>query len=316
MSEATGQTSGPGRVAVPEPAGDGVVIAIIDGGTWSSTYGLCLSDLQLFDAFGPRRIIRPGCGYVHDRASTMGLVAARNASVERFLGATTGAWLLMIDTDMGFNPTLVEELLEGADPEERPVIGALTFKMMNDRNLAAPMRAHRFRIEPVLSYWFDIPGDETTGRRPESGFAPIFDYPREAIVRVDGTGAACLLMHRSALMAVAQKYGRKWFSQMTHPNGNQDGSPRQFSEDLSFCIRLAACGIPLYVDTRVKTTHDKGMVYADETTYLLQRRAELLDEARVTAGFPRPASCSQCGERWPCARHPGAVRAEEVSVDA
>lgn len=321
MSEATGQAErGPDRVAVPEPVGDGVVVSIIDGGTWSATYGLCLSDMQLFDAFGPRRFIRPGCGYVRDRASTMGLVAARNASVERFLTATTAEWLLMIDTDMGFNPTLVEELLDGADPDERPVMSALTFKMMVDKTLAAPMRAHRFRIEPVMSYWFDVPADEATGRPAESGFAPIFDYPLDAIVRVDGTGAACLLAHRSALLKVAAKYGPRWFDQMSHPSGNPDGSPRRFSEDLSFCIRLAAVGIPLHVDTRVKTTHDKGMIYLDEVTYQLQRQAELLDKARVRAGIRERHFCVTCGGPWPCGEHPEALHGnrtpEGVTTDA
>ena len=45
----------------------------------------------------------------------------------------------------------------------------------------------------------------------------------------------------------------------------------EFGEDISFCLRLTAMDIPMWVDTSVKTTHDKGGVYLDEETYALQR---------------------------------------------
>jgi hypothetical protein len=71
---------------------------------------------------------------------------------------------------------------------------------------------------------------------------------------------------------VRAKYGDAWFDTATHPTGLK-GKPRNFSEDLSFCVRLAACGIPLHVDTRVKTTHYKGGIFLDEELFLAQQAA-------------------------------------------
>jgi hypothetical protein len=71
-----------------------------------------------------------------------------------------------------------------------------------------------------------------------------------------------VLIHRNALQAVRDKYGPTWFDPITHPTG-----PTTFSEDLSFCVRVAGCDMPLYVDTSVKTTHDKGGVFLDEAFF-------------------------------------------------
>jgi hypothetical protein len=95
----------------------------------------------------------------------------------------------------------------------------------------------------------------------EVGFRSIVDYPRDALLPVSGTGAACLLIHRSALETLRTHGGDHWFDHVTHPGGTV------FSEDLSFCIRLAAADIPLYVDTSVRTTHDKHGVFLDEDEF-------------------------------------------------
>jgi hypothetical protein len=57
-----------------------------------------------------------------------------------------------------------------------------------------------------------------------------------------------------------------WFDTIRHPKG------AHFSEDLAFCIRLAACGIPLHVHTGIRTTHDKGGVFLDEAHYDATRK--------------------------------------------
>jgi len=57
---------------------------------------------------------------------------------------------------------------------------------------------------------------------------------------------------------------------ITDPTGGGNGTPRMFSEDLSFCIRASAVGLPIGVDTSIKTTHYKGGIYLDETTFAMQ----------------------------------------------
>lgn len=53
----------------------------------------------------------------------------------------------------------------------------------------------------------------------------------------------------------------------------------EFGEDMSFCLRLVAQDTPMWVNTAVKTTHDKGGVYLDEETYLIQQAIVALDAA-------------------------------------
>jgi hypothetical protein len=97
----------------------------------------------------------------------------------------------------------------------------------------------------------------------------MFDYPRNQLVEVDATGAACILIHRRPLETVRATYGDCWFDPLKVPNPNGEGST-EFGEDMSFCLRLKACDVPMFVDTSVQTTHDKGGVFYDEESYGLQ----------------------------------------------
>ncbi len=56
------------------------------------------------------------------------------------------------------------------------------------------------------------------------------------------------------LERIREQYGDHWFDKIPH-NKAPDG---MFGEDLSFCMRLAALEIPLFVNTAVKTAHYKG----------------------------------------------------------
>lgn len=233
-----------------------VVVGYLDGGKWSACFGLSYRDLILHDVLGPQRIVRPGGKELRQIAGTMGIADGRNEIAREFLDSTDGEWLWMVDTDMGFAPDTVDRLVKSADPELRPVMGGLCFALKRDGG--GDFHAVRYRIVPTIYEYLDL--------GVEVGFRPILDYRRGEVVQVAGTGAACLLMHRSALEKVRAQVGDAWFDPITHPTGNR-GRPRTFSEDLSFCIRLAAAELPVHVDTSVKTTHEKGGVFLDEETF-------------------------------------------------
>lgn len=239
-----------------------VVVGYLDAGVWSACFGLSFRDLILYDTLGAGRIVRQGGKELRKVAGTMGVAAGRNEIAAEFLDATDGEWLWMVDTDMGFAPDTVEQLVAAADPTDRPVLGALCFAMK--RQARGDFYAERFRISPTVYEYLDL-GDEV-------GFRPILDYDRDSVVQVAGTGAACLLMHRGALEAVRSYAGDAWFDPIVHPSGAK-GRPRTFSEDLSFCVRLAGAGVPVHVATKVKTTHHKGGVFLDEDTFDRQQAA-------------------------------------------
>lgn len=234
-----------------------VVPGFLDGGHWSACFGLSYLELTLHDLGNSQRIIREGGQYLRKVAGSAGISDGRNEVARLFLDSTDGEWLWFVDTDMGFAADTVDRLVASADPAERPVMGGLCFGQR--RVEPRPFHASRFGLVPTVYGYVETDDGEV-------GFTPIEAYEQDAVIKVAGTGAACLLIHRSALELVRLKYGDSWFDPMTHPTGMK-GRPRTFSEDLSFCVRLAAVDLPVHVDTSVKTCHEKGGVFLDEDLY-------------------------------------------------
>lgn len=241
-----------------------VVVAHLSPGEWSACFGASLIDLLFYDAAHNQRIVSHKYGHMHKEAGADNLYAARNKCCQVMLDESSADWLFFVDSDMGFAPDTVDALIRSAHRTDRPVVGGLAFALKSDG--AGPMFARRYRAQPTIYQMADT-GDEV-------GFAPMFDYPTDTVLPVDGTGAACLLIHRSALQKVRDKCGDTWFDHVPKPKG--DG---KFGEDLSFCIRLKSCGIPMHVDAGVKTTHDKGGVFLDEDTFRLQQAMKALADA-------------------------------------
>lgn len=242
-----------------------VAVGFLDDGEWSACFGMSLIDLYLVDAHGSRRMI-PGGKQLRKQAMAGGISAGRNEVAKAFLDTTECEWLFMVDTDMGFAPTTVEQLIAAADPAARPVVGGLCFKLHSEG--PGPFHGERYAILPTAFSWVETP--DTVG------FAPLRSLPSDALMEVSATGAACLLVHRSAMERVRARYGDAWFDPVTHPTG-----PTTFSEDLSFCVRLAAVDLPIYVHTGVGTTHDKGGIFLDRDAFDDQQFAPAQLEASV-----------------------------------
>jgi GT2 family glycosyltransferase len=216
-----------------------------------------LTELLFYDATMHQRIVSHPHGRMGKSCGSGGIVDGRNKLAEVMCDESAADWLFMVDSDMAFPPDIVERLIDAAHAKDRPVVGALAFAHKTDG--AATLGGVRYRCIPTI-YDFAESGDAV-------GFVPRLDYERDALVESAATGGACVLIHRLALEAVRAKFGDVWFDTIRHPKG------AHFSEDLSFCVRLAACDIPIYVHTGVKTGHDKGGVFYDEAHYDRQRSA-------------------------------------------
>lgn len=200
-----------------------------------------LVNLLMFDAAGPGRVMEGG--YIAVRcARSADLVEARNQAVEGFL-ARPAEWLFFVDTDMGFAPDTVERLLAAANPVERPIVGGLCFaqRELEQDGMAGYRTAPRFTI---LDWVDTVEGPRFMGRST---------YPVNTVVKCAGTGAACILIHRSALERIRDEYGPVWFNRI----GGSDG--KLLGEDVSFCVRAGALNIPIHVHTGVRTTHLKDV---------------------------------------------------------
>jgi hypothetical protein len=218
-----------------------------------------LMSLVNYDAAHNQRLFA-SAGPLMMRCGTGGLVEARNKTMAHFLDQASEDWLWTVDTDMGFAANTVDLLVDSADPVERPVVGALCFGLkLGDPDGYGGYRATPF---PTIYGWSQDPSGKM-------GFRVAADYTRGEVIRVAGTGAACLLIHRTAAEKVRAEHGDSWFDPVRYPDG------RFVSEDLSFCYRLGSVGIPIHVDTAVKTTHAK-QVWVGEPQFLEHR---LLSEA-------------------------------------
>lgn len=246
-----------------------VIPSFVDGGEWSACFGLSWTDLMLYDQAQAQLMIREGGQFLRKVSGTMGVAAARSEIAAAFLD-TDAEWLFMVDTDMGFQMDIVSRMVASATEHDVPVLGGLAFALKSARKPETALHAQRFRMCPTLYRYAEVQG--------EKGFLPIEAYEPDAFQLVDATGAAVLLVHRDALRAV----GPNPFRPMVVADALPDGRPREFSEDLSFCARLANAGISIGVDTSIKTTHHKGGIYLDEETFRIQQATRAASPLGVT----------------------------------
>lgn len=237
-----------------DPSGDVVLVAYLHPNTVSQSFSDSLMRLVAWDVGHEGRVIRSG-GPVMFRAGPGGLAEARNEVLRHFLDDSGADWLWMVDADMGFAADTVDRLVAAADPGERPVVGALCFGL---REVAADgMGGWKVRGFPTLYDWAQN-AEGTFGFHVRRGYTP------DVVTQVAGTGAACLLVHRTAGEKVRADSGDEWFAPVQFTDG------RPVSEDLSFCYRLNKAGVPVFVHTGVKTTHHKQFWLGEDLYRLLE----------------------------------------------
>ncbi len=243
-----------------DPDPDAVAIAYLHSNQVAYSWHYSMLQLLLGDLEASQRLRRGGILAI--RCPSAGLLPnARNRAVAHFLAQGKAAWLWFVDTDMGFPPDTVHRLLEAADPTGRPIIGALCFAQ---REIGEDSCGGQQTIPtPTIFDW-------TTDEDGMGAFEIRVAYERDVATRCDGTGAACLLVHRDALERMQSAYGPTWFDRIPA----RDGS---VGEDLSFCMRARELDIPVHVHTGVRTTHLKP-VWLAEDDYLAAIDAQPIPE--------------------------------------
>lgn len=219
------------------PKGHGqVVVAYIHAGQLSSYFTESLVATLLLDQQRKPKIV----GLLQEWSSA-NISSARNLLTRRFLDDFDAEWLLWVDSDMAFSADALDALLESADKDTAPIVGGLCFGMMQGK------------LFPTI-YMFaeDDDGNMRTVR--------VGQYPADTLVKVAATGAAFLLIHRSALETIRERAFNPVFEffQETEMHGAPVG------EDVTFCLRALACNIPIHVDTGIKIGHHKSTLLTEE----------------------------------------------------
>lgn len=199
-------------------------------------------------------------GVLGRRCPSDGLGLARTSLVRDFLN-TEAEWLLWIDTDMGFTPTVATELLAAADKALRPIVGALCFMQSE----VAPDGMGGYLTQPSVTIFDWV---EEGGHRYLSNLITKYGYPVNTLYECGGTGSAMVLIHRRIFEEIEERDGPVWYERILNTTGVL------VSEDLSFCMRA---NTPVFVHTGVKTSHLKRQ-WLQETDYWRAFRAPPADE--------------------------------------
>ncbi len=240
----------------------------------ATSFMLSLKELRLWEATTTGRIPLGPDGELAHRYYSDGLSAARNAVVERFLKGDC-EWLFWVDTDMGFAPDILNRLLSVADKDTRPIVGGLCFMQNNH----AQDGKHGFLTHPQVTIFDWV---EQLGRRYLESRR---GYPVNTLVECDGTGSACVVIHRSVFEDIKTRAGNVWYDRITNPTTGVTQS-----EDLSFCVRAER---PVYVYTAAKTSHLKSQ-WVQEEHYWDHFLADPADEpvAVVVPVMERPQNAA------------------------
>lgn len=218
--------------------------------------------------------------------SSANISKGRNEVVRRFLADYDEEWLWMLDNDIGFPPTTLEQLLEAADAKERPIVSGLYYAQADDRPFP--------RSIPLMY-------------RPDATrvLQPIYEFTPGEVREAWGTGAGCLLMHRHALERIAgyvaehEPHYRSfpWFFERTVLQDPDDPSRDEWlSEDVTLCVNAHNAGLKVFVHTGVSLHHYKTVPLNHETYAAMPRHPStparptfvvipVRDELELTAGL-------------------------------
>lgn len=174
-------------------------------------------------------------GSFFDLASGPVLSIARNTCAETLL-ASRQEWLWFVDSDTVFRPDVLPRLMTLADPVERPIVAAAVPISGRD-----PSREFGGLPDLFWSAYNYTDQDGVRGLEPVSCAAEVGECQR-----VDAVGTGCVLIHRTVFEAV----GPGPFCEMSEGNV-------VLGEDLAFCRRCDALGIPIHFAGHLRVGHAK-----------------------------------------------------------
>lgn len=262
-----------------------VAVAFIFPEDTHGAFTYSLATMLRYDAMHGRHICRPEGGII-SISSGPRVAETRNLVVDSFGDQHPSAdWLLTIDSDMTFEEDLVERMLAVAHPEKVPILGGLCFQGGRETKPAPTI----WRETSVEKGWYNI--------------ERVWDYPRNALVKVSATGGACMLVHRQVFAAMRRPFPKgfgtladgetpnnyPWYAEgLVGPGGHPLG------EDVSFCRKAGMLGIPVHVHTGIKTGHMKtfeitearydAIVAAEAEAHAAHTRARAGHRARARKG--------------------------------
>jgi hypothetical protein len=158
----------------------------------------------------------------------------RQKVVEIWQESTGTDWLLWVDSDIVLNKDALEKIFNCADKEKYRMISGVYYISLN---------AEDSLMEPRVCLFDD---------QEKYLIMPIQNMPENKLIKVDISGFGFLLMHKSVIKEMFEKY----------PDQNlfeeEQGLGDKFvGEDVTFLRKAREIGIPLYAHTGAFVQHMK-----------------------------------------------------------
>lgn len=187
------------------------------GGVMTVPEAFCRSWGQMIE-YNADYLVEPNERICYHRATVSYHAFARNTIVEGMLGK----WLLMLDTDISFDPDLAARMLHSLDKHGIDVLTAV----------------YQYKSPPFSPVLYRSSDDG-------KGYEMIGDWDKEAeIFEVGSSGAGALLVRKSVYDRIRRETGE----------GPFDIIP-PFSEDHSFFKRLQKLGVKAYCNPNIEVHH-------------------------------------------------------------
>lgn len=182
----------------------------------------------------------------------------RNRATFNTLALTDCEWMLCLDDDVADPPGMVDDILALIDfgVEHRAhVIGGCYASPRDGVNYVVAYKHPEDPEAPSgvdLNSYIDLSVEEVDAMSP--------DDPSSCQVAAIGTGF--LLVHRAVLELMPYIYPppQPWFAQINAVSGlDDDALGTHLGEDLTFCRRIIAMGVPVHLHPAVRLTHYKKL---------------------------------------------------------
>ena len=172
------------------------------------------------------------------------IYTSRNTLATRAI-QTEADYVLWLDSDMVFEPDLLERLMKTLTENDLDIVTGLYFR----------------RVPPYSPVLFK---DLTLIRDTFFEWSEFKEVPSD-LFEVAGCGFGCVLMKTDAFFDVQSKFGN-----MFAPIGNT-------GEDLAFCWRARECGYKVWCDPTIICGH-VGYVISDDKFYLAYQQKQLEEQ--------------------------------------
>lgn len=194
------------------------------------------------------------------RIGSGNLAVHRNEVVSDFLNLTTCEWLWCVDDDIQLQPDTLYKLLESADTWDARVVCGLYANVGMSGDIIP------------MSYFINA---DNRIQNHSSAYIAEKLAATQKVIRVHGSGAGCLLVHRSVLEDCALKYGWPMPCFVNSVIEDTEGHPVVQGEDHGFFRRLFELDIPVILRLDVDLTHFKVIAITDQ--HIIQSAAASAD---------------------------------------